>query len=368
MEYIVYCTANLVNNKIYIGVHKTENHKKFDGYIGCGVNINSPSSYKNPTTNFQKAVLKYGFKNFRRYILFVFDTAEEAYKKEAQIVDRDFIKLSTNYNMVPGGIHGSMEDTLYEFNTDGTLYKKWDSISDAMDYYGYTDQAFRTALHFRERLNNHFWSRENTIDINLFSKGDDKIKLYQYNKDGELIAEFPSITEGAKDLNIPRESIITAIRGNSLYKGDCYFSNTLYEKFIPKKKYKIKDLTYYIYDAEGKFINKFESYKDVVSYLGLSNSQALWNIVNRSNGIYKNYQFRYEYFDKIDPIPERKYLKKPVDIYTKNGEFIKTCPSIASAVKETGCHLSDINRILRGLAKSTKGYTFKFHEEIKDIV
>ena len=40
MKYIVYCTTNIKNNKIYIGVHGTENPSIFDGYIGNGVYIN----------------------------------------------------------------------------------------------------------------------------------------------------------------------------------------------------------------------------------------------------------------------------------------------------------------------------------------
>lgn len=39
MKYIVYLTTNLVNKKIYIGVHGTENPDKFDGYLGNGVKI-----------------------------------------------------------------------------------------------------------------------------------------------------------------------------------------------------------------------------------------------------------------------------------------------------------------------------------------
>jgi hypothetical protein len=44
MKYIVYLTTNIINNKIYIGVHGTNNPDIFDGYLGCGVNINIPSS------------------------------------------------------------------------------------------------------------------------------------------------------------------------------------------------------------------------------------------------------------------------------------------------------------------------------------
>ena len=34
MKYIVYKTTNLINNKIYVGVHRT-NPDIFDGYKGC---------------------------------------------------------------------------------------------------------------------------------------------------------------------------------------------------------------------------------------------------------------------------------------------------------------------------------------------
>lgn len=52
MKYIVYCTTNLVNKKIYIGVHLCKTNK-FDGYLGCGVYESCPSTYNKPKTAFQ---------------------------------------------------------------------------------------------------------------------------------------------------------------------------------------------------------------------------------------------------------------------------------------------------------------------------
>ena len=97
MEYIVYETTNLVNNKFYIGVHKTEDSNVFDGYIGCGVYMQHPSSYMNPKTPFQFAVKKYGIKNFKRKILKVFDNVDDALKLEAELVDINFIKRTDTY-------------------------------------------------------------------------------------------------------------------------------------------------------------------------------------------------------------------------------------------------------------------------------
>lgn len=52
MKYIVYCTTNLINKKIYIGQHLTKNPDKFDEYLGCGVYANRPSTYNKPKTAF----------------------------------------------------------------------------------------------------------------------------------------------------------------------------------------------------------------------------------------------------------------------------------------------------------------------------
>ena len=51
MKVIVYCTTNIINKYIYIGVHVCKS-EKFDGYIGCGVYINQPSTYNHPKTAF----------------------------------------------------------------------------------------------------------------------------------------------------------------------------------------------------------------------------------------------------------------------------------------------------------------------------
>lgn len=118
MKYIVYCTTCLVNGKIYIGVHKTKDPDIFDGYLGCGVEIGW--QLKNPKTAFQRALKKYGYNNFKRATLYVFDTEKEAYEKEAEIVNYDFIKRRDNYNTSLGGIYSSTHyKTIYRYYLDG---------------------------------------------------------------------------------------------------------------------------------------------------------------------------------------------------------------------------------------------------------
>jgi len=86
--YIIYKTTNLINNKIYIGQHQTYNIN--DSYIGSG-------------THLLLAIKKYGKLNFKREILFSFNTFDEMNNKEIEIVNEDFIKLNNTYNKVLGG-------------------------------------------------------------------------------------------------------------------------------------------------------------------------------------------------------------------------------------------------------------------------
>ena len=120
MKYIVYCTTCLENGKIYIGVHKTEDPDIFDGYIGCGLTC-VPI---HPKTAFHYAVKKYGYKKFKRATLFVYDKIDDAYKKEAEIVTKEFVKRNDNYNSIVGGvIQYSNFDALFQYDFDGNFIK-----------------------------------------------------------------------------------------------------------------------------------------------------------------------------------------------------------------------------------------------------
>ena len=89
--YTIYQITNNVNNKIYIGVHKTDN--PYDCYMGSGRAI-------------RNAIAKYGVSNFTKTILFTYDNAQDAFAKEAEIVTEEFISSDTNYNCKVGGRGG----------------------------------------------------------------------------------------------------------------------------------------------------------------------------------------------------------------------------------------------------------------------
>lgn len=86
--YYVYKTTNILNNKIYIGFHSTNDLD--DGYLGSGKLL-------------RRSVEKYGPENFKKEIIEIFDNQKDAEALEREIVNREFVKESTNYNLSIGG-------------------------------------------------------------------------------------------------------------------------------------------------------------------------------------------------------------------------------------------------------------------------
>lgn len=135
MKYIVYLTTNKINNKIYIGVHGTEDPEIFDGYIGNGVNIKTPHTYNDPKTPFQYAVRKYGIENFVRKVIKVFDNAEDAFDLERWLVYPEFVERADTYNIALGGKGGDIAQNAkkcYQYDLNGNYISEYDSAQQAV--------------------------------------------------------------------------------------------------------------------------------------------------------------------------------------------------------------------------------------------
>jgi hypothetical protein len=91
MFYLIYQITNKTNGKIYIGKHQTEN--KDDGYMGSGKFI-------------RYAIEKEGIENFEKKILFECESEEELNRKEAELVNEEFVKREDTYNINTGGCGG----------------------------------------------------------------------------------------------------------------------------------------------------------------------------------------------------------------------------------------------------------------------
>lgn len=86
--YTVYEIVNTINNRKYVGVHRTKNI--FDSYLGSG-------------TLLKLAFNKYGKENFRKHILVIFNNELDMLNAETIIVDKEFVARPDTYNITVGG-------------------------------------------------------------------------------------------------------------------------------------------------------------------------------------------------------------------------------------------------------------------------
>lgn len=97
--YYLYRITNLINQKIYVGCHATDNLD--DGYMGSGKSI-------------KYAYNKYGYDNFKKEILSFHNSYEEMLLAESQIVNPEFLDRPDVYNLALGGKGGYKGKACYE--------------------------------------------------------------------------------------------------------------------------------------------------------------------------------------------------------------------------------------------------------------
>ncbi len=113
MYFYIYRTTNNINNKYYIGRHKS----KYEVDL----------VYKGSGTAIKHALLKYGRKNFTVEVLEYCDNFEHLVLREAEIVTIELVNDPMCYNMKPGGAGkpvGKNKKPFTKVTTDETKQKQ----------------------------------------------------------------------------------------------------------------------------------------------------------------------------------------------------------------------------------------------------
>ena len=311
LKYIVYITINLCNGKFYIGVHKT-NPEVFDGYIGCGIYRKEQATLNIP---FHKAVRKYGYENFKRTTIKIFPGTEEgkleASNLEAILVNETLLKSKSVYNISLGGYGNFSPDRskrVYMFSLKGEYLRTFNTVGDAAYYILESSQGY------------DFYS------------------------------------------------VVKAIRNNCL--GTTNSSHNYYWSYIKKFRYtenkRLRKISQYT--LSGKFLRTFDSITQAEVELGLNTIQQAI-----SNG-FQGGGYQWRYYDgndsDIPPLVNAKTATKlfPILIWEKGNDLntteyscIEECVS-----KNPQFQTTQINRVLKGIIHSHKGYCFKYKDD--DIV
>lgn len=269
MKYIVYCTTCLVNGKIYIGVHKTENPDVFDGYYGNG--IEKGWLLKNPKTAFQYALKKYGYSKFKRAVLYVFDNEDEAYEKEAEIVTIDFVKRKDNYNTCVGGRHRSTYKWIYRYRLDGSFWEEYYCIKLLAEKMGVEELSLRQACSEKRSFKNSFWSYEKVDKLDISSYRLNKFStIYQFDQCGNLIKEWDNIKQICDEFGVTTSNILSGLNKKSLVK-DYFFLRDKdkinevlkFRDSAPKPNERIKVEQY---DLNGNLIKVWDTVKECAKH------------------------------------------------------------------------------------------------------
>jgi len=357
MKYIVYQTINKINKKIYIGVHSTENPDVFDHYLGNGSYDNKPSSYNKAETHFHQALMKYGVSNFYRKTLKVFDTLDEAKKFESIIVDEAFIRRTDTYNMtLGGGIPPILNKIVYQFDLQGNLIKKWESVKSVIEYYKCNEARIRMCVSGKRSFDNCYWNYENKINVSeyrLSSRG----YVFLYNFKGEYLNFFENATVASSKLNIDRNTIVNAVfakhlcHGYYFLKADENIEDVLNFKNNRKN---LKNTKVFRYTLDGKFDKEYSSMKEAELDSKCKHSNIIRAIKNNKTS--GGYKWSYIKSDVIQPFLEQKLTPVKIAQYDKEHNLIKIWDSLAECQKE----FPYCRKVCRKEKKSTAGYIFEY--------
>lgn len=370
MKYIVYLTTNLKSkingiNRIYIGVHKTENPEVFDNYLACGCYANQPSSYKYPKTPIQYAIKKYGPKAFKREILYIYNDKESAYNKERELVNKDFIKQEHVYNACLGGEENwYLGRPIYQFNLQGILIKKWEYAVEAYEFYNIPREKFNYAIFDKHPLLDSYWSNTETIDITEYQTkvwGEPKV-THLYSKNGKWLKEFISRKECGDYIGINESNICSAIKRQSLIKNKYYVSDKMVDIFIPKPRRQYINEKFYVYENY-----KYKCTcvgKELLNVLKVYSWSKIRDCIRSQRGWFKNFYISSILIEESN-IPTKQIGNGlSVDIYDKYGDFIETLFSIKAVKEKYKIPASKIKNIQLG-DRYFKDWIFKYHTNSK---
>ena len=355
LKAIVYLTVNTVNQKIYVGVHKTENPYKFDNYWGCGITGTTCSKFLHPKTPFQRACKKYGLDAFRRYTLFVFDTYEEALEMEKLIVNEEFVRRKDTYNAMVGGGSGlvpSCEVPIYQYDLDGNYIAEFQSIASASKEFECSTTVFHNAINNNGIAVGFYWSKtkSNKLDITNYIKPQ-KTPVYVYNTDGSFCIEIESIADCARKFEVTTGSVQRAIEYQTMC-GGFYVSFEKVDKFIKLPKKRIRHKVVYQYSLDGEFLSEM-TFEDLKK---LQPSKSSFQNALRGRYSWGGYLWSYEKVDKLPPLKQEK--KKKIYQYDLEGNLMKVWDSYRECDKT----YSKLREVLNGKRTHFKGFVFKYEK------
>jgi hypothetical protein len=202
MFYYLYEIKNLVNSKIYVGVHKTRNMN--DGYMGSGKVIRS-------------AIEKYGIENFQKVILETFGDTKAMYAREKEVVTEEFLAREDVYNLRRGGYGGFDYINKFGLNMNGNqLHLNAERHAELSKRGGNKAKEMKLGYHDPEKRHSGFVNKEHQLQMLRSSQSQQskKKRMASFKKNGyqqgEKNSQFGTVwvTNEVENLKVRKNSKI----------------------------------------------------------------------------------------------------------------------------------------------------------------
>lgn len=160
--YTIYKIENILNGKLYIGMHRTNNLD--DNYLGSG-------------TLLKKAIKKYGIDNFTKEYLFIFDDEDAMINKEIELITEDIINDELYYNLKTGGAGGKLTDDIINKISLANSGRTMSHISIEKGL----QTRKRNGTWYKSGTEHHFYNKTHTNE----TRADISKQLYKHYEDND---------------------------------------------------------------------------------------------------------------------------------------------------------------------------------------
>lgn len=206
---------------VYIG-QTSKNIEERARELGKGYTIISKKDGHYLQPALAKAIIKYGFDNFKKEVLYENLTSQEADEKEIELIAK-YRKYGECYNVADGGkaVNGVNYTKIKQYELDGTYIREWDSIEDACYFLGdikYSSNISACCCYRKHRAYGYIWRYANdTSKVEPLKPYREKI--CQFTKYGKYIATYKTLVDAYKKTNIKTSCIGNVLNGWSKTAG-----------------------------------------------------------------------------------------------------------------------------------------------------
>lgn len=349
----IYRIQNKTNCHAYIGQTIRTPQERWDEHIrssfnGCG------------THAINKAIQKYGSDGFD-YIIEEeieeenrIDLVKELNALEISYIEK-FNSYEDGYNMTKGGnyTHNTSSVAIDIYSLDGKFIMYCDSLTIAAMEFDLSMSSISQVINGKYGYTEGYVIRrhgEPFDEYEVFKKDKYKKKVYQFDRDGNLINTYSSHKEVYNKYNV----IIAKVVDNPHGMAAGYWWGST-EKFNGKDAFSKKIDKY---SMNGEYIGTFNTLSEAAHSVGQTNISAISSCCNG------NVKSSYGYVWRYSPDNFNKYESKrivncnKVDMYSIDGELLNTFSSVHEASEYTGLDYDKIARCCGRKQKTCGGYIF----------